>query len=182
MYIRVCACKGVRESPGNASQEGVGLVFPIFLPLFCIEKFDVIETEAIMDKSVDGFVYGRHVESSVVNDVGDRIYRIIVNRRKFRDSDYSARCLAEDIGVGHTCLSAVMRIRYKCSYSTFVNRCRINEAKKLMACSENDKYTLEDISFMSGFSNRQSFFKNFNRFAGMSPSEYRKKLHDGRIL
>ena len=138
----------MRESPGNASQEGVGLVFPIFLPLFCIEKFDVIETEAIMDKSVDGFVYGRHVESSVVNDVGDRIYRIIVNRRKFRDSDYSARCLAEDIGVGHTCLSAVMRIRYKCSYSTFVNRCRINEAKKLMACSENDKYTLDDISFM----------------------------------
>ena len=51
-----------------------------------------------------------------------------------------------------------------------------------MDYSENDKYTLDDISLMSGFSNRQSFFKNFNRFAGMSPGEYRKKLREGGKL
>lgn len=131
-----------------------------------------------MENSGSNIVYGRHVDASLVEDIGNKIYRIIVVRRKFRDPDYSARCLAEDLGVGHTCLSAVMRMKYNCSYSAFVNNCRIDEAKRLMADSENDKYSLDDISYMSGFSNRQSFFNNFNRFAGMSPSEYRKTLRN----
>ena len=40
--------------------------------------------------------------------------------------------------------------------------------------------TMEDISYSSGFANRQSFYTAFAKFVGISPKEYRQQILNSR--
>lgn len=54
-----------------------------------------------------------------------------------------------------------------------LRQCRIRHAKKLL--TEPERFTMEDIAERSGFSSASQMTRVFSHFAGVTPSEYRKK-------
>lgn len=54
----------------------------------------------------------------------------------------------------------------------YTNRLRIEHAKKMLV--QTDKTILE-IASETGYNNDQSFNRNFKKFEGLTPGEYRKK-------
>ena len=54
----------------------------------------------------------------------------------------------------------------------YVNRCRINKAKKLLL---DTNQAVKGIAYECGFENETYFFTLFKKKEGLSPSEYRKK-------
>ncbi len=119
--------------------------------------------------------YLKYVSPEKADELYEQILNILVVQKRFRDSQYSARQLAEDLGTNTRYVSIVLNTRFHANYNTFVNRLRIDFARSVLTDKRYEDLRMEDVVVLSGFSNRQSFYTAFNRFVGMSPIEYRKR-------
>ena len=101
------------------------------------------------------------------------IMRIIVMQKKYRDKDYSAAKLADEIGANPREVSAVVNTRFHMNYTSFVNRYRIDEARFILVDPRFLNLGMQEVSDMVGFANRQSFYGAFYKFVGVTPCDYR---------
>jgi len=76
--------------------------------------------------------------------------------------------------LNRTYLSNFINDNYGCSFYQFVNRYRIEEAKRLMR--EHPDMKVIDIATRSGFSSHNIFTRIFTRETGVPPSEWSKKM------
>ena len=67
----------------------------------------------------------------------------------------------------------MVNIRFNQNYSSLVNEYRIKDAKYLLVDKRYMDKTMEEISTMVGFANRQSFYAAFYKIMGMTPRNYR---------
>lgn len=117
--------------------------------------------------------YRTLVSPTIMDSLQREILQKIVVEAKYRDKDYSARRLAEDLGTNTRYISAVVNVRFHKNYSEFVNGYRIQEAMALLVDKRYQDLNMQDISEMVGFANRQSFYSSFFRFTGKTPRHYR---------
>ena len=94
-------------------------------------------------------------------------------QKKYKDKDYSAKKLAEDLGTNTRYVSAVVNVRFHMNYASFINKYRIEEAMSILVDKRYQKLRMEEVSDMVGFANRQSFYASFYKIMGMTPREYR---------
>ena len=66
-------------------------------------------------------------------------------------------------------------MEFESKYASLVNELRIRDALYLLIDQRYADCTVEDISSMVGFSNRQSFYAAFYRVKGMTPKDYRQR-------
>ena len=127
----------------------------------------------ISELKIKKAAYRRLVSSTLMDVIQEQIIDIIVTQKMYRDKDYSAKKLAEEIGTNTRYLSAVVNDRFHMNYSQFVNKCRIDEAKRILADKHCQEMSIIDVSDMVGFSSRQTFYASFYRFVGITPKKYR---------
>ena len=117
--------------------------------------------------------YRSLVSPRMMDQMQEQIMNIIVFQKKYRDKDYSAKKLADDIGTCNRYISAVMGTRFHMSYTQFVNKQRIDEAMSILVDKRYQDLTIEEVSDMVGFANRQSLYASFYRIMGITPRQYR---------
>jgi len=117
--------------------------------------------------------YRALVSKRKVRELKEQIFDIICKQKKYRDKEYSAKRLAEDLNTNTRYISAVVSVCFGMNYTSFVNRQRINYAKTLLANKKFAKLRIDEVSDMSGFSNRQSFYAAFYKFTGITPRQYK---------
>ncbi|EFL45557.1 transcriptional regulator, AraC family [Prevotella disiens FB035-09AN] len=115
-----------------------------------------------------------------MEELKDKIINILLIQQKYKDKNYSAKQLADDLGTNTRYISAVVNVKFKTNYTSFVNKFRIEEAMTILASKKYQDLNMEDISEMVGFANRQSFYASFYRINGMTPREF--KLQEKRKL
>ena len=108
-----------------------------------------------------------------MDEMKEKILNIIVMQKKYKDKDYSAKKLAEDLGTNTRYVSAVVNVRFHMNYASFINKYRIEEAMSILVDKRYQKLRMEEVSDMVGFANRQSFYASFYKIMGMTPREYR---------
>ena len=119
------------------------------------------------------------VNPKLMEELKEKIVKIVCIQKKYRDKKFTARRLAEELGTNTRYVSAVVNLCFNKNYTSFVNGYRIEEAKQVLIDPQASELTMEDISDMVGFSNRQSFYASFYRVTGMAPREYRRKYMEG---
>ncbi len=117
--------------------------------------------------------YRTLVNPKFMDDMKDRILEIIVMNKKYKDPDYSAKQLAEDLGTNTRYISAIVNTKFHSNCTTFVNKYRIEEAMSILTDKCCQDLKMEDESSMVGFANRQSFYSAFYRLYKMTPREYK---------
>ena len=127
----------------------------------------------ITEKKEKEAAYRNLVSPKLMDELKERILDIILIQKKFKDKDYSAKRLAEDLGTNTRYISAVVNVRFHMNYTSFVNKYRIDEAMTLLLDRRYRDLNMEDISDMVGFANRQSFYASFFKITGITPREYR---------
>ena len=132
-------------------------------------KYNIIE---IKEKEA---AYRKIVSPESMDRMQEQIMKIIVMDKKYRDKDYSAKKLAEDIGTNTRYISAVVNVRFHMNYTSFVNKYRIDEAMSVLVDKRYQELRMEEVAAMVGFANRQSFYAAFYRFMGITPREYRMR-------
>ena len=104
----------------------------------------------------------------------DKIYELVVTQKKYKQPNFSANDLAKLLKTNTRYLSAVVNSKFKMNFSCLLNEYRIRDAKHMLADKRYAGKNIEEISAMSGFANRQSFYAAFYRIVGITPNEYRK--------
>ena len=117
--------------------------------------------------------YRSLVSPRLMDELKEKILDIILIQKKYKDKDYSAKKLAEDLGTNTRYISAVVNVRFHMNYTSFVNKFRIEEAMTLLVDKRYRDLNMEDISDMEGFANRQSFYASFYKINGITPREYK---------
>ena len=127
----------------------------------------------ITEKKEKEAAYRSLVSPKMMDEMQEKIMNIIVMQKKYRDKDYSAKKLAEDLGTNTRYISAVVNVRFHMNYTSFVNKYRIDEAMSILVDKRYQDLRMEEVSDMVGFANRQSFYASFYRVMGMTPRDYR---------
>lgn len=92
--------------------------------------------------------------------------------KPYCNPDFKLVDLQKVLPMNRTYLSQFIHAEYDCSFYLFVNRYRIEEAKRLMA--DNPGLKLADISAVCGFSSPSVFSRTFTAVTGQSPSDWVK--------
>ena len=106
-------------------------------------------------------VYRTLVNPKLMDELKEKILALIVMQKKYKDKDYSAKRLAEDLGTNTRYISAVVNVRFHMNYTSFINKYRIEEAMSILVDKRYKNLRIEEVSDMVGFANRQSFYASF---------------------
>lgn len=88
---------------------------------------------------------------------------------------FSLRDLAEQCSSNTKYISQVLNERMGCSFSQYLNECRVSVARKRFVDFEHYGHlTIEAIVAELGFKSRSTFSKTFKRITGLSPSEFQR--------
>ena len=82
----------------------------------------------------------------------------------------SLKDLSKMYGLGIRQLSRRFKERYGCSIGQYQQQVRLKNAKALLETTDR---SITDIAYTAGFPNVQSFSRFFQKYEGVSPSEYR---------
>lgn len=129
----------------------------------------------LREKKSKQAAYRSLIRPELADELYDKIMNIVVVQKKYKDPTYSAKQLAKDLQTNTRYLSAVVNSRFGQNYSCLLNEYRIKDALHLMVDKRYADKTMEEISAMVGFANRQSFYAAFYKNVGETPNNYRKK-------
>ena len=127
----------------------------------------------ITEKKEKEAVYRSLVSPRLMDVMKEKILNIIVMQKKYKDKNYSAKRLAEDLGTNTRYVSAVVNVRFHMNYASFINKYRIEEAMSILVDKRYQDLRMEEVSDMVGFANRQSFYASFYKLMNMTPRDYR---------
>ena len=129
----------------------------------------------ISEKKTKNAAYRGLVKATLMDELKEKILDIILIRQKYKDKDYSAKQLAADLGTNTRYVSAVVNVKFRMNYTSFINKFRIEEAMTLLTDKRYAHCNMQEISDMVGFANRQSFYAAFYRLTGITPRQYKKE-------
>ena len=96
--------------------------------------------------------------------------------KPFLDSNISIKELAEQADIPSYYLSYIINECLHQNFFDFINNYRIKESQRLIKRHLDDKTTILEIVYESGFNSKSVFNTAFKKHTGSTPSEYRKNL------
>ena len=127
----------------------------------------------ITEKKEREAAYRSLVNPTLMDELKEKIIDVLLVQKRYRDKSFSAKKLAEELGTNTRYISAVVNVRFHMNYTSLVNSYRIEEAMALLVDRRYMHHSMEDISDLVGFANRQSFYASFFKVNGTTPREYK---------
>lgn len=103
------------------------------------------------------------------------IEKAINEDKLFLESNINLERFAEQIGLKPRDISAILKMHYQSNFFEFINRYRVEEAKRLLVLPELKDETILEIIYKSGFNSPSAFHRFFKRMVGVTPTEYRQR-------
>lgn len=104
-----------------------------------------------------------------------KLEQLMEEEKLFVDEDVSLDQIATHIGISSTQLSEILNSVMGIDFRNFINRYRVEEAKRLLM--EHPDRSILHIAGAAGFNSKATFNRNFKVATGITPMEYRIKLH-----
>ena len=90
--------------------------------------------------------------------------------QNFQNSDLNLDLVAKETGIAQRKITNFISEKFHCNFKTYINKIRINEAKRLL---NQSKLNIGEIAFKVGFNNQSHFNRVFKSEMGINPTEYR---------
>jgi AraC-like DNA-binding protein len=110
-----------------------------------------------------------------VSNLSVQLFSLMENDKLFLDNDLNLPAVAEKLGISIHETSFLINETIKDNFYNFINKYRVDEAKKLLASTKMDELNILGIAFASGFNSKTTFNTTFKRVVGISPSQYSKE-------
>lgn len=98
----------------------------------------------------------------------------MTERRPYLESGLTIGELAEIFGISVAHLSQVVNSCAGLNFFDFINRYRVQHAQQLLADVQGGDKTVLDIALEAGFNSQSTFYAQFKKWTGVTPSQYRK--------
>lgn len=155
------------------------LIFPsiIFsILLFLIGLLGYMQNHTVVDLETDDQKDKDIVPKNYnTNRLNEKLLDLFVNEAIFKHPDLKITHISEKLHTNRTYISKHINTEFSCTFNDFVNRYRIEEAKRLLAEDSSKSYSLNYISEKSGFGSMGSFMRVFRDFEGITPGQFRDR-------
>jgi AraC-like DNA-binding protein len=99
---------------------------------------------------------------------------IMETEKPFLNPSLSLNELASKIKISPRYLSELINRAFNQKFFDFINSYRIEEAKKMLTYDSDERRTVLEVLYDSGFNSKSAFNNAFKRNTGITPTEYRK--------
>ena len=120
--------------------------------------------------------YRTQVRPEVIDEIYEQILRKMIVEKKYRDPNYTAKKLAEEIQTNTRYISAAVSLRFQMNYAELVAGYRIRDAVSMLQDKRNKNLTMGEVATACGFANRQSFYAAFFHLQGKIPKQYQAEF------
>ncbi len=104
-----------------------------------------------------------------------KLLRYMEREKPHLDSELTVKTLSGGLSVSHRDISRVINEKTGMHFYDFINRYRVEEAKRLLEESTlREGFTILDIAYEVGFNSKSSFNSAFKKINGITPSQYKK--------
>lgn len=117
----------------------------------------------------------QRLSNEQITDLSARLDNLMVNEKIFLDNEINLSTIAEKLGISIHDTSYLINEVTGSNFYNFINKFRVEEAKKLLTSSKADKLNMLGIAFESGFNSKTTFNTAFKKSVGISPSEFAKQ-------
>lgn len=107
-----------------------------------------------------------------------RLLQLMVTNKPYLKCDLRISELADSLSVQSYQLSQLINDEFKMNFFDFINRYRVEDAKRLFI-EGNHNYKILSIGYEVGFNSKATFNRVFKKFTGFTPSEYKLKYAAG---
>jgi AraC-like DNA-binding protein len=129
-------------------------------------------------KSEESSNHEEHVEAKISStpefDYMGHFEAVMHSGKFYKKPKLTAKEFADSCEVSVNKLTKILKDNNK-NFNAFVNRCRVEEAKKLLLEKDYFKYSIEAIIEEAGFNSRATFFNVFKAHTGQTPKQYREE-------
>jgi len=100
---------------------------------------------------------------------------IMQSRQEYLRSGLTLPKLAEAVGCSVNILSQVINSGFGTSFFDYLNRYRIEHARKLLEGIDSQNDAILTIAFTVGFNSNSAFYSAFKKHVGVTPAQYRQR-------
>lgn len=114
---------------------------------------------------------GKKIEPQVVSVVERDLGELMEREKLFKDASLTLPKLAKRLQISPQQLSQILNDNIKYSFAQYVNKWRIDEAKKLLI--QNKRMTMEQVAEQCGYNSQSTFYTSFKQFEHCTPAKFR---------
>jgi len=138
------------------------------------EIFSVMEEkESVVDSAAKYTGSGLNEEDK--KRILEQIRQYMRNKKPYLEPELTLEQLAGQLSLRPKILSQVINESLQQNFFDFINRYRIEDAKKLLTNPVDKKITVLEVLYEVGFNSKSSFNTLFKKHTGLTPSEFKKK-------
>lgn len=118
------------------------------------------------------------IEDEKLEFIKAELLKLMQVEKPFLDCELSLIKLASKLNITSHQLSYAVNSGFNENFYQFINRYRIDEAKKLLSDPEMNYLNLLGIAFEVGFNSKTVFNTTFKKVTGKTPSQFKKSSSD----
>lgn len=118
-------------------------------------------------------------ESEINNDLADTLEALLISDKIFLDENLTLAETARRLGTNTSYLSRLINDHYQVNFSAFLNRYRVEEAKKMILDDKYNNFSMEGIAKSSGFRSKSTFNQAFKNSTGLTPTQF--AVRNGKV-
>jgi YesN/AraC family two-component response regulator len=103
----------------------------------------------------------------------EKLIELFLNEEVYKNPELKITQVSEMLSTNRTYISKLINTEFSCTFSEFVNRYRVEEAKQLLDKETSKGYSLDYIAEKSGFGSMVNFMRVFREIEGITPGRYR---------
>ncbi len=116
----------------------------------------------------------KRLSTEQVANLSAQLSSLMEKDKLFLDNDLNLPTVAEKMGISIHEASFLINETTNDNFYNFINKYRVEEAKKLLASAQMDELNILGIAYTAGFNSKTTFNTTFKRIVGVSPSQYSK--------
>lgn len=117
----------------------------------------------------------KRLSESQIENLSIQLTALMEKEKMYLDNDLNLPTVAEKLGINIHEASFLINETTNDNFYSFINRYRVEEAKKLLASATVEELNILGIAFASGFNSKTTFNTTFKKIVGISPSQYSKQ-------
>lgn len=154
----------------------ISLFFLAYFSLQQKEIFDVdtLDSEDVKESINDKKETPKRLSESRLAELNLQLQTSMNERKLYLDNQLNLPALAKSINASCNDTSFAINELYGDNFYNFVNKYRIEEAKKLLLSTRYNQLNILGIAYESGFNSKTTFNTTFKKYTGCSPREFLK--------
>ena len=112
-------------------------------------------------------------------ELKEKLLHYMQTNQPYLKSDLKISELADSLSVPYYHLSQLINDEFSVNFYDFINKYRIEEAKKLLI-EDNRNFKILAIAYEVGFNSKATFNRVFKKATDLTPSEFKEKFSAGR--